>query len=679
MMKPQPSIVASLIALTLLGLVSSAAEAAASRHSGVDLASMDNNVRIADDLFRHVNGNWLANTTIPNDIPGQTVGNLLADKSLEDRKVLLDALLSSPQSNGSPQQQIADLYASYLDQAGRDAKGLTPIQLLRDQIMAIDDSHSLATYFAKVSRLGGGAPFAIAISSDQKRPDSYGIYLQQSGLGLPARDYYLKNDVASTTLRAKYVQFIAAMLARSGAQGAAEQARHVLALETRIAALQWDSVKLRDNNLTYNKLSIAQLNQLLPLMDWQSYLTEAGIAGEAQVIVSEPDYLEKLTVVMKETSLADWQSYCMFHLLRAYAPYLDSKTRDLHFAFYGSTLSGIPQQREPWKQAMEVLDSYLGEAVGKLYVEHYFPGEAKTRMKAMVNNLITAYREEITQLDWMSAPTKEKALEKLAKVRVKIGYPEKWQDYSSIEIRPDDLVGNAQRAATVRYNQHLARLHQPVDREEWFDNPQTVNAYYNPNNNEIVFPAAILQPPYFDLQADDAINYGAIGAVIGHELSHGFDDQGAKFDGNGALHNWWAATDLTEFTARAQKLAKQYNRFEPIKGEHVNGQLTLGENIGDLGGLTIAHQAYQLALGNRQPLVLDGFTAEQRFFIGWAQVWKGKYRPEYAAILLKTDPHSPLEYRVNGVVANMPAFYRAFAIKPGDKLYLPASERVKIW
>jgi len=279
----------------------------------------------------------------------------------------------------------------------------------------------------------------------------------------------------------------------------------------------------------------------------------------------------------------------------------------------------------------------------------------------------------------MSAPTKQQALAKLEKVRVKIGYPDRWQDYSAIEIRPDDLVGNAQRAATLRYNEHLARLHQPVDREEWFDNPQTVNAYYNPNNNEIVFPAAILQPPYFDLKADDAVNYGAIGAVIGHELSHGFDDQGAKFDGNGALHNWWAPADLKEFTARAQKLAKQYDRFEPIKGEHVNGQLTLGENIGDLGGLTIAHKAYQLALGNRKSAVLDGFTAEQRFFIGWAQVWKGKYRPELAAVLLKTDPHSPLEYRVNGIVVNMPAFYRAFAIKPGDKLYLPPSERVKIW
>ena len=676
-MKQQRSMIASLIALALLGLAPCAG--ATSGHSGVDLASMDNSVRAADDLFRHVNGNWLAQTQIPDDMPGQTIGNLLADKSLEDRKVLLEELLKRPQQAGTPRQQIADLYASYLDQAGRDAKGLTPIQPLRDEIMAIHDGASLATYFARVNKLGGGAPFGIGIMADKKQPDSYGIYLQQSGLGLPDRDYYLKADAASKALRASYEQFITALLNHAGVEGASEQAHRILALETRLASLQWDRVKRRDDNLTYNKLPIARLSQLLPTLDWQRYLAEAGIAGETEIIVSEPDYLEKLTAVMQETSIAQWQSYCLFHLLRTYAPYLDSQSNALHFAFYGTTLSGIPRQREPWKQAMEVLDDYLGQAVGKLYVERYFPAEAKAQMATMVRNLIAAYRQEIGELDWMSAPTKQQALAKLEKVRVKIGYPDQWQDYSAIEIRPDDLVGNAQRAATVRYNEHLARLHQPVDREEWFDNPQTVNAYYNPNNNEIVFPAAILQPPYFDLKADDAVNYGAIGAVIGHELSHGFDDQGAKFDGNGALHNWWAPADLKEFTARAQKLAKQYDRFEPIKGEHVNGQLTLGENIGDLGGLTIAHKAYQLALGNRKSAMLDGFTAEQRFFIGWAQVWKGKYRPELAAVLLKTDPHSPLEYRVNGVVVNIPAFYSAFAIKPGDKLYLPPSERVKIW
>ncbi len=678
MMKPQRSIVASLITLALLGL-SSSAGAATRPHSGVDLASMDTRISAADDLFRHVNGNWLAKTPIPDDLPGQTIGNLLADKSLDDRKVLLEELLKRPQQTGSPRQQIADLYASYLDQAGRDAKGLTPIQPLRDEVMAIHDASSLATYFARVSKLGGGAPFTIEIGSDKKSPDSYAIYLGQSGLGLPDREYYLKNDAASTALRAKYEQFIAALLSHAGAQGANEQAHRILALETRLANVQWDRVKLRDDNLTYNKLPLARLQQLLPTLDWQSYLTEAGIAGEANIIVNEPDYLEKLALVMQETTLADWQSYSLFHLLRAYAPYLDSQTSDLHFAFYGTTLNGVPQQRATWKRAMEVLDSYLGQAVGQLYVERYFPAEAKTRMAAMVHNLIAAYRQEISGLDWMSSPTKEKALEKLAQVRVKIGYPDQWQDYSAIEIRPDDLVGNAQRAVTARYNEHLARLHQPVDREEWFDNPQTVNAYYNPNNNEIVFPAAILQPPYFDLTADDAVNYGAIGAVIGHELSHGFDDQGAKFDGNGALHNWLAPADLKEFTARGQKLVRQYNRFEPIKGEHVNGQLTLGENIGDLGGLTIAHKAYQIATGSQRPPVLDGFSADQRFFIGWAQVWKGKYRPELTTVLLKTDPHSPMEYRVNGIVANMPEFYRAFAIKPGDKLYLPPSERVKIW
>ncbi|WP_429156608.1 M13 family metallopeptidase [Aeromonas veronii] len=677
-MNNKKSLLAGLIGLALLAGCSQVPQDSP-KHSGLALANMDTQVKPGDDFFRYVNGKWLATAKIPDDRPADGAFYMLRDKSLADVRVLVEGLAKQEAATGTPTQQIRDLYASYLDQAGRDAKGLTPLAPALADIDRIGDQAALARAFAQSGRMGGGAPFGIWIDADAKSPDRYAVYLYQGGLGLPDRDYYLKQDPESQALRQKYQQHIAAMLSRLGESDPSGKAKRILALETRLATIQWDNVALRDREKNYNKRPASELARLAPHLDWQAYLNAAGIAGQPELIIGQPTYLSALDQVMAQTPIADWQAYLKWQLLTDYAPYLDSETDRANFAFYGTTLSGTPKQRASWERALGVLNDHLGEAVGQLYVARYFPPAAKERMEQLVENLRTAYGQSIKELDWMSPETKAQALEKLAKFRPKIGYPDKWKDYSAITIKPDDLVGNLQRSQAFEYADSLARLGKPVDRDEWHMSPQTVNAYYNPSNNEIVFPAAILQPPFFDMTADDAVNYGAIGGVIGHEMGHGFDDQGAKSDGDGMMRDWWTPQDLKEFRFRTSRLVAQYNRFEPINGQFVNGQFTLGENIGDLGGLTIAHKAYELSLDGKEAPVLDGFTGEQRFFLGWAQVWKGMYRPELMQMLLRSDPHSPPEYRVNGVVPNIPAFYEAFNIQPGDKLYLPPQKRVKIW
>ncbi|KUE80119.1 peptidase M13 [Aeromonas schubertii] len=667
---------ASLVALALLA----GCQSTPPRHSGLQGANMDLGVKPGDDFFRYANGHWLGTARIPADRPADGAFYALRDRSLADVKVLVDEAVKANASEGSD-QQIAALYESYMDRTRRDALGMAPLSPLLAEIDKVQSQSDLAHAFARSARIGGGAPFAFWIGADEKDPDSYSVTLYQSGLGLPDRDYYLKDDAEARALQQKYQAHIAAMLARSGipAAEADTQAARILALETRIARLQWDNVTLRDREKGYNPKSQAELKQLASRFDWGRWLDDTGLAKQQRLIVGQPDYLAGVDALMQETPLADWRAYLRWHLISSWAPYLDKETDRLNFAFFGTTLSGTPQQRPDWERALGVLDDHLGEAVGERYVARYFPPAAKARMEQLVENLRTAYGESIRELDWMSEPTKAKALEKLAKFRPKIGYPDKWKDYSALSLRADDLVGNLLRASEFEYADNLARLGKPVDRDEWHMTPQTVNAYYNPSNNEIVFPAAILQPPFFDMQADDAVNYGAIGGVIGHEMGHGFDDQGAKSDGDGVLTNWWSAQDLKEFRFRTSRLVAQYNRFEPIEGQYVNGAFTLGENIGDLGGLTIAHKAYLLSLDGKGAPVIDGYSGEQRFFLGWAQVWKGKYRPELMQMLLRSDPHSPPEYRVNGVVPNIPAFYDAFNVKPGDKLYLPPEKRVKIW
>ncbi|MGL5031550.1 MAG: M13 family metallopeptidase [Aeromonas sp.] len=677
-MNNKKSVLAGLIGLALLAGCSHAPRYTSTR-SGLALANMDTQVKPGNDFFRYVNGKWLATAKIPADRPADGAFYMLRDKSLADVRVIVEGLAKQPAASGSSAQQIRDLYASYLDQTGRNAKGLTPLAPALAEIDKIHDRASLARAFAQAGKQGGGAPFGIWIDADAKAPNSYAVYLYQGGLGLPDRDYYLKQDPQSQALRQKYQQHITTMLTRLGETDPSGKATRILALETQLANIQWDNVALRDRERNYNKHNVNDLTRMTPHVDWQAYRDAAGIAAQPQLIIGQPSYLSALDNVMAKTPIADWQAYLKWQLLTDYASYLDSQTDQANFAFYGTTLSGTPKQRANWERALGVLNEHLGEAVGQLYVARYFPPAAKARMEQLVENLRTAYGQSIKELDWMSATTKAQALDKLSKFRPKIGYPDKWKDYSAITIKPNDLVGNLLRAQAFEYADDLAQLGKPVNRDEWHMSPQTVNAYYNPSNNEIVFPAAILQPPFFDLTADDAVNYGAIGGVIGHEMGHGFDDQGAKSDGDGMMRDWWTPQDLKEFRFRTSRLVAQYNRFEPIRGQFVNGQFTLGENIGDLGGLTIAYKAYQLSLDGKAAPVLDGFTGEQRFFLGWAQVWKGMYRPELMQMLLRSDPHSPPEYRVNGVVPNIPAFYKAFNIQPTDKLYLSPDKRVKIW
>ncbi|MGL5040470.1 MAG: M13 family metallopeptidase [Aeromonas sp.] len=677
-MNNKKSVLAGLIGLALLAGCSHAPRYTSTR-SGLALANMDTQVKPGNDFFRYVNGKWLATAKIPADRPADGAFYMLRDKSLADVRVIVEGLAKQPAASGSSAQQIRDLYASYLDQTGRNAKGLTPLAPALAEIDKIHDRASLARAFAQAGKQGGGAPFGIWIDADAKAPNSYAVYLYQGGLGLPDRDYYLKQDPQSQALRQKYQQHITTMLTRLGETDPSGKATRILALETQLANIQWDNVALRDRERNYNKHNVNDLTRMTPHVDWQAYRDAAGIAAQPQLIIGQPSYLSALDNVMAKTPIADWQAYLKWQLLTDYASYLDSQTDQANFAFYGTTLSGTPKQRANWERALGVLNEHLGEAVGQLYVARYFPPAAKAKMEQLVENLRTAYGQSIKELDWMSATTKAQALDKLSKFRPKIGYPDKWKDYSAITIKPNDLVGNLLRAQAFEYADDLAQLGKPVNRDEWHMSPQTVNAYYNPSNNEIVFPAAILQPPFFDLTADDAVNYGAIGGVIGHEMGHGFDDQGAKSDGDGMMRDWWTPQDLKEFRFRTSRLVAQYNRFEPIRGQFVNGQFTLGENIGDLGGLTIAYKAYQLSLDGKAAPVLDGFTGEQRFFLGWAQVWKGMYRPELMQMLLRSDPHSPPEYRVNGVVPNIPAFYKAFNIQPTDKLYLSPDKRVKIW
>ncbi|MGY4024853.1 M13 family metallopeptidase [Aeromonas rivuli] len=676
-MHNKKSILAGLIGLALLAGCSQG-PAQDQAHSGLTLANMDTRIKPGDDFFRYANGHWLASAKIPDDRPADGAFYTLRDKSLADVRTLIEALpKDAPQ--GSEAQQIRDFYASYLDKAGRDGKGMSPLRPLLAELDQVTDSRTLAQALARTGKVGGGAPFGFWIGPDAKAPTQYSVNIGQSGLGLPDRDYYLKSDDASVRLRQQYQQHIAGMLTRAGETDAEAKAKQIVALETAIARIQWDKVALRDREKSYNKVASGDLSRLAPHIDWQSYLEEAGIAAQPTLILGQPSYLQALDKLMVQTPAAQWRDYLKWQLISDYAPYLDSDTDQANFAFFGTVLSGTPKQRAAWERALAVLDAHLGEAVGKRYVAQYFPPEAKARMEQLVENLRIAYGQSIDTLDWMSPATKAQAKEKLAKFRPKIGYPDKWRDYSAIQVNADDLVGNLLRAQAFEYQESLSRLGTPVDKDRWYMSPQTVNAYYNPSNNEIVFPAAILQPPFFDLNADDAVNYGAIGGVIGHEMGHGFDDQGAKSDGDGVLRDWWTPTDLKEFRFRTSRLVAQYNRFEPIAGQFVNGQFTLGENIGDLGGLTIAHKAYLLSLAGKEAPVLDGFTGEQRFFLGWAQVWKGKYRPELMQMLLSSDPHSPPEYRVNGVVPNIPAFYEAFKIDQGDKLYLDPAKRVKIW
>ena len=647
--------------------------------SGIALENMDTSVRPGDDFFTYVNGKWISETEIPADKASYGGFAILADEAQEDVKAIIELSANGEFAKGTDEQKVGDLYKSYLDMNTRNARGVGPLKPELERIAALTDHEELAVYFATAGRRGYPVPVNIGQVADFKNPNYYMIYAWQTGLGLPDREYYFKDDEASVTIREKYVDHIEAMFELAGFEGAAAAATEIMDLETRIAAAHITKEAARDWPNNYNKVPLEQLNDVMPGFNWTGYIEEAGIAEIDGLVLMMTSYFEELDTVIAETPIETWQIYLKWVALNSRANALNEALDNQDFEFYGRVLQGREEQREAWRRAVTTVNGLLGEVVGKVYVKEHFPPEAKERMLELVGNLIRAYEKSINELDWMSDETRAQALDKLSKFRPKIGYPDVWRDYSAVDIEVDDLFGNIERATVAEYDRELARQGGPVDREEWAMTPQTVNAYYMPPLNEIVFPAAILQPPFFNLEADDAVNYGAIGAVIGHEIGHGFDDKGSTFDGDGVMRNWWTDVDRTEFEARTARLVGQYDEYAPFEDLSVNGEFTLGENIGDLGGISIGLLAYKMSLDGEEPPVIDGFTGVQRVFLGYGQVWRSKSRDEALRQQIMTDPHSPAKYRANGAVRNVPEFYEVFNVAEGDAMYLPPEERVKIW
>jgi putative endopeptidase len=648
--------------------------------SGIDLQYVDASVRPQDDVYQYLNGKWLRNFQLPADKALVVSFTAVLDKTEEQLRTIVESL-DQPAANDDPDaKKLADLYASYMDEPQIEALGLKPLQAEFAAINAVKEQSAIPALMARMEEIGASAPFGIDINLDARNSAQYAVIIHQSGLGMPDRDYYLKDDAKLKEARTSYRAHIEKMLNMAGERDAAQDAAAILNLETSLARIQWTRVENRDPVKTYNKSTLSELSALMPGYDWQRYIRSSGIEHKVDyMIVSQPTYLTALGKVMTATPLPVWKAYFKWRVLSASAPYLPKAFVDERFAFTGGVLRGVPENEPRWKRGVTLLDGSLGEALGKLYAEKYFPPESKARMQALVRNLLEAYRRDIDTLDWMSAETKVGAREKLAKIRPKIGYPDRWRDYSALRISRDDLLGNVFRANEFEYRRNLAKLGKPVDHDEWRMRPQTVNASYNATRNEITFPAAILQPPFFDAGADDAVNYGGIGGVIGHEISHGFDDSGSQFDADGNLHDWFTKADHDKFAEKTKALVAQYNAYEPVPDYHVNGALTLGENIGDNSGLAIAYKAYQISLAGGDAPIIDGFTGYQRLFLGWVQVWRGKVREAEAIQRVKTDPHSPPAVRGTAPLRNQSGFYSAFGVKAGDKMYLPPDQRVNIW
>ncbi len=658
------------------------------QRSGIDLAHLDPTVRPQDDLFGHVNGRWLADYTMPADRATDGAFRQLYDRAEEQVREIITEAAEATDTGPSDAQRIGDLYASFINETAVERRGLQP---LVEELALIDsaaDRQELAAVIGRLQRTGVGGGVGLYVNTDAKDSSRYLIHLSQSGLGLPDESYY-RDDQHAAILGA-YPAHIARMFALvfgGSADEYTQRAGRIVALETKLAAEHWDVVRRRDADLTYNLRTFADLPDWAPGFDWFNWIGAVGTApGEVtEVVVRQPDYLTAFARLWSSQDFFDWQDWARWRLIHARAAVLTAELVEEDFAFYGRTLTGAEQIRERWKRGVSLVESLMGDAVGRIYVERHFPPQAKDRMDVLVDNLREAYRASISDLEWMTPATRERALAKLDKFTAKIGYPATWRDYSTLVIHRNDLYGNVIRGAQVESDRALAKLGGPVDRDEWFMTPQTVNAYYNPGMNEIVFPAAILQPPFFDADADDAANYGGIGAVIGHEIGHGFDDQGSKYDGDGHLVDWWTDEDRREFGVRTSRLIEQYDTFVPRDlldrpdPPNVQGAFTVGENIGDLGGLSIALLAYQLSLGDRPAPVIDGLTGVQRVLFGWAQVWRTKSRPAEAVRRLAVDPHSPPEFRCNGVIRNIDAFYEAFGVTEDDALYLDPQQRVRIW
>ncbi|MBT1444012.1 M13 family metallopeptidase [Shewanella sp. JM162201] len=649
--------------------------------SGIELENFDTSVRHQDDFYYSVNGNWLKNTPIPADKSNYGAFSVLYDESQKALKQILEeAAAKEGHAAGSKEQKIGDFYLSYMNTDKLEQLGAAPLKSSLDAIAAASDHKALSSLMGKLLTDGSKIPFGFFVNNDAKNSSQYAVYLSQSGLSLPDRDFYLKDDAKYLANREVLAKYVTEILTAAGYPNAERAAKSVADIELFIAQNQWSRVESRDANKAYNKLSREELAKLLGGFNFEAFATAAGLGDKVtDVIVRQPSYIEALGKGFDSFPLQAWQDYLSFHLVDGAAELLSDKFVQLHFGFHDKTLAGVEEQAPRWKRAVDAADSVIGELVGEAYVKAHFKPEAKARMEQLIHNLIKAFEVSINELEWMTPETKVAAQEKLSKFTYKIGYPEKWKDYSGLEIKADDLVGNYIRYANFEYADMLGKLGQPIDRTEWRMTPQTVNAYYSPVNNEIVFPAAILQPPFFNMDADDAVNYGGIGAVIGHEISHGFDDQGSKYDGDGNLRNWWSDKDREEFQKRGKQLSEQYSKYEALPGKFVNGDLTLGENIGDLGGLTVALRAYQMSLNGQPAPVIDGITGEQRFFMGWSQVWRRSYRDEELGKRLLTDSHSPSHFRAMGTPRNMPGFYEAFSVTEQDKMYLPAEQRVKIW
>jgi len=642
--------------------------------SGIEKAGMDPSVRPQDDLFDAMNGQWLKSTAIPADKSRWGVFVQLRDRSDEQVKAIVEGLAAQPQKAGTNGQKIADFYRAYVDVAAIDQAGLAPVDATLKEVDAVADVKALVALLGRWQGLVD-LPVDVTVLPDFDKPEIYAALLGQGGLGLPDRDYYMKDDPRFSKARAAYVAYLGKLFALAGDAQAEASAKAVMALETRIAQAQWEQVKLRDPKKAYNPKTPAQLAALAPGIDWNAFAAAASLPAGGTIVVSQPSYVAALAGLMKSQPLATWK----LRRLDAAAQLLPAGFRDASFEFHGKAVAGLQQQRPRWQKAMEDLDPALGEAVGELYVARHFPPASKTRAQELVANLLKAYAVSIDGLTWMSPQTKKAAHEKLSKYMVKIGCPDKWRDYSRLEIKAGDAFGNSDRASAFEYRRQVVRVGQHVDRTEWGMTPQTVNAYYEPTTNEIVFPAAILQPPFFDAAADDAVNYGAIGAVIGHEISHGFDDEGSQFDGDGRLRNWWTAADRKAFDAITNKLVMQYDAYEPLPGKHLNGKLTLGENIADLSGLQIAFKAWKLSLGGRPAPVIDGLTGEQRFYLGFAQAYREKNRDERLLQSLVTNPHSPGRFRAIGAAINADGFHEAFGTKPGDGMWKAPADRIRLW
>jgi len=648
--------------------------------SGIDKANMDTNIRPQDNFYRYINGGWMNSHNIPGD--KTAIGSFydLRDKADEDVNAIIEELAATDDLiMGSDKQKVADLFRSYMNSETRNTLGINPIQSIITAINNLQDKDDLAEFFGQYSSAGINNPLALYISVDAKNSSSYAIHIWQNGLNLPDKDYYFNDAERFVDLRNGYVSHIENMYNLAGISNGNSAANNIMALETSLAEFHWTRVATRDSEKRYNKFATKKLNSLTSKFNWKAFLAAEGVASQKDIIINQPDFIEGFGNVFAQTSLETWKQYLTFNTLSAFSSYLTADLDNENFNFFSKQLNGRNEQRPQWKRGVGVVNGNLGEVIGKIYVTRHFTPQAKDRMSTLVENLRNAYGASIDDLEWMSDGTKKAAHIKLAAFTPKIGYPDQWEDYSKLAIKVDDLVGNIIRSRKVSSEKEISKLGGPIRKWEWGMTPQTVNAYYNPTVNEIVFPAAILQAPFFNMKADDAVNYGGIGAVIGHEMGHGFDDQGSKYDATGNLRNWWTEQDLKEFSTRTKALVEQYADYQVFDDLNVNGKLTLGENIGDLSGVTIAYKAYKASLNGKKALVIDGLTGDQRFFIGYAQIWRSKIVEKSMRNRVATDPHSPGEFRALGSLSNMNEFYQAFDVKEGDAMYIAPEKRVKIW